>query len=181
MQRSIALATLSLGFASFLPAQTQAGIESVEVVTSTATVEKLDLQKLKATLRLEDGKSKTVKVDKSVQNFDQVKVGDKIKFGYAEGIIMTIAKGGKPAAAGGGVVALAPQGAKPGTYAVETEAMTAKVVSTDAAKHKVVLEEPDGKKSTVKVSKKVQNLDQLKPGDTVNVEITQALVLEVVK
>jgi len=54
-------------------------VDAVEVIKATATVEKIDLEKRKVTLLLEDGKKKTFKVDKSVPNLDQVKVGDHLK------------------------------------------------------------------------------------------------------
>jgi Cu/Ag efflux protein CusF len=47
------------------------GIDAVEVTKTTATVEKIDLEKRKITLLLEDGKHKTLKVDPRVTNLDQ--------------------------------------------------------------------------------------------------------------
>ena len=158
------------------------GIDVVDVVTASATVEKVDLENRKVTLRLEDGKSKTFKAHKSIQNLDQVKVGDTLKLAYTEELIMVIGKTGEtPGAAGGAVVRVAPKGAKPGSVEVETVTMSGKVISVDAKNHKVVLQEPDGKKKTVKVSKKVTSLDQLKAGDSIDIAITEALAVEFVK
>jgi hypothetical protein len=50
------------------------------------------------TLLLENGKKKTYKVDKSVQNLDQVKVGDTLKISYTEQIIIMV---GNQSSAGG--------------------------------------------------------------------------------
>ena len=44
----------------------EGGMDAVDVVSTTATVEKVDLAHRKATLLLENGKSKTFKVDKIV-------------------------------------------------------------------------------------------------------------------
>jgi hypothetical protein len=55
---------------------TDEGIDVVEVVTATATVEKIYLEKRKVTLLSDDDKKKTYKVDSRVQNLAQVKVGD---------------------------------------------------------------------------------------------------------
>jgi hypothetical protein len=41
--------------------------------------------------------------------------------------------------------------------------------------------DPDGKKDTLKLSKKVNNMDQLKPGETVDMVMTESLVVEIVK
>jgi hypothetical protein len=175
------LMTFALSSVAFAQAPA-AGIDEVDVVKATATVTKINLETRKVTLKIDDGTSKTVKVDKSVQNLDQVKVGDHLNMTYAEEIIIVIGKTGEtPGAASAGMVGVAPKGAKPGTYMVDTTSMSGKVLAVNAAKYQVTLQEPNGKKKTVKVSKKVQNLNQLKPGDSVDVSVTDALLIEVVK
>jgi hypothetical protein len=47
------------------------GIDDVEVVTISAVVDSIDLEKHQVKLTLDDGKTKTYKVDKSAQNLDQ--------------------------------------------------------------------------------------------------------------
>jgi hypothetical protein len=158
------------------------GIDVVDVIKTTATVEKIDLEKRKVTLLLEDGKHKTFKVDKSVQNLDQVKVGDHLKISYTEEVIVLVGNSSQPPRAEDvGEVGVAPKGAKPGIVTADTYAMTAKVIAVDTAKHRVTLEDPDGKKKTLKLGKKVTNLDQLKVGETIGTVITDSLIVEVVK
>ena len=55
-------------------------MHAVEVMKATGTVEKVDLGSRRVTLLLENGKKKIYKADKSVQNLDQVKVADTLKF-----------------------------------------------------------------------------------------------------
>jgi Cu/Ag efflux protein CusF len=163
-------------------AATDQGAEAVEVIKATATVEKIDLEKRKVTLLLEDGKKKTFKVDKSVENLDQVKPGDHLKLSYTEEIIIFVGKSSEtPGAAAAGEVGVAPKGAKPGIVMVETSALSAKVLAVDPAKHRVTVEDPDGKKEKIKLSKNVGNLDQLKVGETVDMLMTDSLVVEIVK
>ena len=158
------------------------GVDAVEVIQSTATVEKIDLEKRKVTLILEDGKKKTFKVDKSVQNLDQVKVGDHLKMSYTEEIIILVGKSSEtPGGASAGEVGVAPKGAKPGMVMVETTAVSAKILQVDAAKHRVTIEDPDGKTKKIKLSKNIGNLDQLKAGETVDMVMTESLVVEIVK
>jgi len=76
LQVLLSFAFFGLGVAKPQTMAPGKGIDDVEVIKTTATVEKIDLEKRKLTLRLEDGKKKTYKVDKSVQNLDQVAVGD---------------------------------------------------------------------------------------------------------
>jgi len=168
-----------------LSAQTTAadqGVDEVEVIHANATVEKIDLEKRKVTLLFEDGKRKTYKVDKSVQNLDQVKVGDHLKISYTEEIIIVVGKSNEAASqAEAGEVGVAPKGAKPGIVMVDMSALSAKVLAVDPQKRRVTLEEPDGKKKTVKLGKKVTNLDQLKVGESIDMIMTDSLVVDIVK
>ena len=158
------------------------GVDTVEVMKTTATVEKIDLEKRKVTLLLESGKKKTFKVDKGVQNLDEVKVGDKLKISFTEEIIILVGHSSETPAAGDiQEVGVAPKGAKPGIVMTETSALSAKIVAVDSAKHRVTLLDPDGKKKTIKMSKKVTNLDQLKVGETVDMVMSESLVVEIVK
>ena len=174
-----------MGFPGSLSAQTSAadqGVDEVEVIHATATVEKIDLEKRKVTLLFDDGKHKTYKVDKSVQNLDQVKVGDHLKISYTEETIIVVGKTNEAASqAEAGEVGVAPKGAKPGIVMVDTSALSAKVLAVDLQKRRVTLEEPDGKKKTVKLGKKVTNLDQLKVGDSIDMIMTESLVVDIVK
>ena len=163
------------------PASADRGIDVVDVVTATGTVEKLDLAKRRVTLLMDDGHKKTVKADKSVKNLDQVKVGDKLKLDYAEETVILVGKSnGDPAAASAGMAKIAPKGAMPGAAVVETSVITAKVLSVDVQKNRITVEEPNGKKKTIKLGKKI-GVGQLKVGETIEMSITEALAIQVVK
>jgi Cu/Ag efflux protein CusF len=160
---------------------TDEGIDAVEVVKATATVEKIDLQTRKVTLLLDDGKKKTYKVDSRVQNLAQVKVGDHLAMSFTEEIAIVVGKSKEtPGAASSEQVSVAPNGDKPGVVMVETSAVSAQILAVDAPNHRVTLLDPDGKKKTIKVSKKVTNLDDLKVGDTVDMLMTDSTVIEIV-
>ena len=82
------------------PLEQSKAYDDVEVITARATVESLDVDHRKVTLLLENGKKKTFKVDKSVQNLDQVKVGDHLKMSYTEEILIMVGKTGETPGAG---------------------------------------------------------------------------------
>ena len=157
------------------------GIDEVDVVHATAVVEKIDMDKRKVTLKMDDGKSKTIRVDKSVQNLDQVKVGDRLKMTYTDEIIIVIGKTGEtPGAAGGGMVELAPKGAKPGTFMVDTMAISAKVLVVNSANALSNCRKTGRQRRRPSRLAKRYNLDQLKPGDSVDISITDALAIDIV-
>ena len=179
-----ALLLLTFGATCGTRAQSAAadqGIDTAEVVTVTATVEKIDLERRKVTLLFDDGNKKTYKVDGRVQNLAQVKVGDHLKMAFTEEILIVVGKSNEaPGAASAEQVSTAPKGAEPGIVMVESSAVSAQILAVDAENHRVTLLDPDGKKKTIKVSKKVTNLDDLKVGDTVDMVMTDSTVIEIV-
>ena len=74
--------------------------------------------------------------------------------------------------------AAAPQ---PVVAAGETVKMSAKVVAVDQAKRVVVLEEPNGHQTVLKLGDEVRNLAQVKVGDIVNAEYQLAAVVSLKK
>jgi hypothetical protein len=157
------------------------GIDDVEVVTVSAVVDGIDLEKHKVKLTLDDGKTKTYKIDKSAQNLDQVQVGDHVKFTCTEELMVTVNKAGEtPSDAAGSVVAVAPKGAKPNVVMVETTAISGKILAIDTDKRKITYEDPDGKTKTVKVHKNVA-LSGLTVGESVDAVLTESVVLNVTK
>jgi len=69
---------------------------------------------------------------------------------------------------------------KPSISASQVVQMTALVEAIDYASREVVLRGPEGKLRTITASPDEQNLDQVKPGDQVNVEIIQNISVQVV-
>jgi hypothetical protein len=157
------------------------GIDDVEVVTVTAVVDKIDLEKRKVTLTLDNGKTKTYKVDKAAVNLDQVQVGDHVKMSYTEELIITVNKSGEtPSAASIGAVKLTPKGSKPGGVMVETTAISGKILAIDTEKRTVSYEDAQGKKKTVKVRKGV-DISGLAVGESVDAVMTESVVIAVTK
>ena len=184
----IALGVLLL-FLFGLPRPSQAqtapvdeGVDAVEVMQATATIEKIDLEKRKVTLLLDDGKRKTFKVGSRVQNLDQFKVGDHLKISFTEEIVILVGNSDHgTGAAEGTKVSINSKGAPPSVVRVDTSALSAKVLAVDPEKHRVTVLDPDGKKKTIKLSKKVTNLDQLQAGETIDMVITDSLIVEIMK
>lgn len=178
------LAVTSLCLLSPLATHAQAlspehGIDDVDVVTVSAVVDSIDMEKHQVKLTLDDGKTKTYKVDKSAQNLDQVRVGDHVKFTCTEELMVTVNKAGEtPSAATGGVVGVAPKGAKPNVVMVETTAISGKILAIDAEKRKVTYEDAEGKTKTAKVRKNV-DLSGLTVGESVDAVLTESVVLDV--
>jgi Cu/Ag efflux protein CusF len=154
----------------------------VDVNKNTGTVEKVDTQKRKLTVRLDNGKRKTFRVDKNVTNLDQFHPGDRVQVSSTEEIVMAADRSTDTAAlAKYGVVSATPQGENPAIVRVDTTEIAGRIISVDPNKRRITFEDPEGKKRTLKLSKKIKNLDQFKPGENLNMAITDETAIELVK
>jgi Cu/Ag efflux protein CusF len=157
-------------------------VDQVEVNKSTGTVQKVDTQRRKLTVRLDNGKTKTFRVDKSVNNLDQFHPGDRVQVSSTEEIVMMANKSSEGAAAVSkyGAVGVTPEGERPAIVKVDTTEVTGRIIAVDRQRRRITFEDPEGKRHTLKISKKIQNLDQFKPGDTLNMAVTEETAIELV-
>ncbi len=65
---------------------------TVEVTEKTSTVEAIDVENRKATLKGPDGKIETVDVSPEVKNLENVKVGDQVVYQVTTAVVVDIAK-----------------------------------------------------------------------------------------
>ena len=154
---------------------------AVQTHKVTATVTGIDAPNRKVTFVSPDDKKFTVKCGPEVANFDQIRIGDQLKVTVAEELVVYMAKDQPPATDGqAALVALAPQGAKPGVVMAQTTQVTAKVTAIDLKHHKATLGFPDGSTKTVAVRKDV-DLTQRKVGEEVSIRVTVAMAISVEK
>ena len=153
------------------------GVVAVTAVTVTSTVEAVDAGKRTVTIKGPDGTTTTYKAGKEVVNFDQIKVGDKVKATVIDELAVYVRKSGAPASVGeGSLVALAPKGAKPGMILADTTEITDKIVAVNFSDRTVTLQGLSGKPRTFTVGPNV-NLADVKKGDDVVVRYTEALAV----
>src|SRR5262245_15361761 len=163
-------------------AQDQPGVVMADLIMATATVEVVDHAKRTVTLKGPEGRTRPLRVDKTVRNFDQVQQGDQVLAEYYEETAIWVRPSAEqPTAGEAGVVAVAPRGAKPGIADVETRVVTATVAAIDLQKRTVTLQGPQGNAVTLKVDEHVQQFDQVQVGDEVVVRHTEAVAITVQK
>jgi len=157
------------------------GAMAVRVVNWSATVKAIDY--VQKTVVLVDETGREVSVDaKKARNLDQVLVGDKVNIKFVEELVVSVKKSDAPPRAGvTRTVRLAPKGKMPGGIITHTAQIQANVEDIDYGKRTVTLKGPAGNIRTYKVSKEVKRLKDIKKGDQVVLDITQALALDVVK
>ena len=161
--------------------ETPDGVLVVQTVRMQATVEAIDATNRTVRLRPRRGEPRTIKVADWARNFQNVRVGDEVHAVYIEETAVSLLRGGAPQSVSAGeAVKLAPQGGRPGIIVADSVEATATVVGIDAHEHSVMLEFMDGSVREIHVSKK-RDLSNVGLGDSVRVQMTDAVAIEVVK
>ena len=154
-------------------------IQLNDKITVKATVEAIDHANRTVTLRGPKGNLETLMVDKSVDRFDNVKVGDQITLDYYESVVVDLHKPGEaPVPASTKEEFKRAEGSKPGGTSVIKETMTVTVESIDPSIPAVTVRTPEGDT----LSSRVQNkkfLNNVKVGDQVVITRTEGLVVKV--
>lgn len=160
------------------------GVGESQLSTMEATVQEIDRAKRTATVVGPQGESVKVKVGPDVQNFDQVRPGDRVVVRYYDSVVYVIAPAGHSAPDDMAAVAAAraAPGTRPGAAVAEKIIVTGVVVGVDPAANTISLVDPaGGKVRTLKVRDE-QNQSMLglvSVGDSVTAYLTEAVAIAV--
>ncbi len=147
----------------------------------TATVIAVQKASRKVTLLGTGGIKETIQVGPDVVNFDQIRVGDRLKVEVTQELIVGLAAPGESSEElSAAVVALAPEGAKPGGIMAETTQLTATIKEIDREKRTATLQFDDGSSRVFPVRKDV-DLGKRKVGEKVVFSATGMVALSVQK
>ena len=153
---------------------------ATSTTTASAVIVAIDATNRIVTLKTASGKTVEVVAGPEVKNFDQLKVGQKVKAGYSEALSLELKKGGgKPLTiteTGGAASAAA--GAKPGAAGARQVTVLADVVKVDTKAHLVTLKGPGGNSVDLHVEDPEQ-LKNIKKGDQVEAVYTEAVAVTV--
>jgi hypothetical protein len=133
------------------------GGEVVETEELHASVSAIDPAKRSFTLKDELGNSRSFQAPAEMHNFDQLKVGDRVKAVVGVERLVYLREPGEVAADGAaGVLASAPLGSKPGLLVADTVEITATIKGMDTKLRTATLQFADGSQRTIRVRPDVQ-------------------------
>jgi len=154
-----------------------------DVVEATAVVEKIDVANRRALLRTPDGRVVGVRAGPEAVNFGKVKVGDTVRVRFTEAVAAEVVKPGTPLGTSttvGGAPAAA--GMPGGSQSVSVRTVV-RVAAVDTVNNTVDVTDPQGapgvQRIRVKDTKAREFIRGLKPGDEVQLTITEAIALSV--
>jgi hypothetical protein len=184
----ICSATVILGMTSTVNGQDKE-IHKMEtedhvLVTATAKVQELDLEKRELTLKGPLGDMATVKVDPAVKRLNEIKVGDEVTAKYYISVAAELREPTEEEKANPIMVvtgaAKAPKSDAPAAAAVNVIRVVATVEGLERPTRLLTLKGPRGKYLTVR-ARDVKRLEKLHLGDTIVVTFTEALAISVEK
>ena len=157
---------------------------AVMLVTATATVESIDLDKRELTLKGEGGHPVTLTVDQRVKRLNEIKPGDTVTAEYFASAASEFRspredERAKPLVLLEETVKVLKEG-DPSGVAVRKYRVVATVEGVDRSSSTLTLKGPHGKYHTVQV-KDANKLTELRLGDSIVVDYTEALAIEVKK
>jgi hypothetical protein len=152
--------------------------EVIEAITASATVTAVDKAKRTFTVTGQKGKSHTFTAGADMQNFDQIKVGDKIDASYVEEASVSVNKAGlKPVIEEKTTVARAEKGGRPGMIVTNTVEAVGVITAIDHKTRSVTIKGPRGNELVTTVKAGIEGFENVKKGDNVVLNHKQVLTI----
>lgn len=152
-------------------------------VTTTMIVNEVDLSNRLFTLDYGDGNEIVIEAANDVANLDQILVGDKVEVTYitSTAIYVTSPDEDRPPVAASRAVEVDSKDGKPRKITVDIIEKTSTVLAVDAVKRTATLKDHEGKIQNIDVNPEVKNLENVKVGDQVVLQMTKAIAIDISK
>lgn len=154
------------------------GAMAGQLITASAKVEKVDVDKREVVLKGEKGKPFTIQVPDNVSRLDNVKPGDTINVAFYESVAVSLQKpgAGQPGEQTRSMTERTP-GNLPGGMTGEQVTKTAKITKVDKQDNELTIQTATGEKNTIKVSdpQVLAQMKNLKVGDEITATYTTAM------
>jgi len=152
-------------------------------VTTIMIVKQIDLPSRLFTLDYGDGNEIVVEAAPDLAGMEEIKVGDKVSVTYlsSKAVYVTSPDEDRPPVASSRSVEVDSKDGKPRKFQVDIVEKTSTVVAIDVANRKATLKDHEGKVHTIDVADDVQNLANVKVGDQVVYQFTEAIAVDITK
>ena len=158
------------------------GVVVADVLEVKAVLDAIDPKKRTVTLKGADGRTSTLRADKAVKNFEQLKKGEPVLVEFVESAAISIRKANvKPSAADVRLVSVAPKGANRSVLLAETFQLTATVESVDYKGRLLTVKEPNRSIRIIPVDKSIKHLDSIKKGENIVMRVTEPIAIKIEK
>jgi hypothetical protein len=155
----------------------------VSKVTTVVTVKEINLAERLLTLDYGDGNELVVKSAEDVMGLENIQVGDKVKVTYirSQAVYVTVPGAEVPPMASNRTVEIDSKEGTPKTLTIKVKEDKSTVEAIDYEKRTAVLRHEDGTLENIDVSPELKNLENVKVGDLVVLQVTEAVAVDITK
>jgi Cu/Ag efflux protein CusF len=170
------LLSVSVQAAEKAAEKAQPATQEIAMLTLEATVESIDREARKVTLKNKEGESKTLTLDEDAGRLDAVDVGDLLTIQYLASITIQVLGPDdvQAGAASEAIIAQTKPGEKPAALAATETSIVVTIENIDLENDLVTIKGEDGELETV-TPRNPENLKKVKVGDKVKITYTEAI------
>jgi ASC-1-like (ASCH) protein len=156
---------------------------SMDEVTTDMTVEEINLPERLFTLTYDGNNEIVIRAADDLTGLEKIKVGDRVEVTYVKSLAFYVTPydSARPPMTKTTQVMVDSKGEKPKKFMADVTEKVSTVVALDVANRKATLQDPEGNLRTVDVSPQVQNLENVKVGDQVVFQSTEAFAVDIKK
>lgn len=155
--------------------------EVIDAVTAGATVTAVDKAKRTFTVTGQNGKSHTFTAGEEMQNFDQIKVGDRVDASYVEEASIVVNRTGlAPVMEEKTTIARAGKGGRPGMIITSSVEAVGVITAIDHKTRSVTIKGPRGNELVTTARAGIKGFENVKKGDNVELKHKQTLTIAAV-
>ena len=172
----IMLLSVSVQAAEKAAEKAQPATQEIAMLTMEATVESIDREARKVTLKNKEGESKTLTLDEDAGRLDAVDVGDLLTIKYVAAVTIQVLGPDdvQVVAESEAIIAQTKPGEKPAALAATETSIVVTIENIDLENDLVTIKGEDGELETV-TPRDPENLKKVKVGDKVKITYTEAI------
>jgi hypothetical protein len=155
----------------------------LQEVTTVMIVKEINLAQRLFTLDYGDGNEIVIEAAPDLEGIEKIKVGDKVSVTYlsSKAVYVTSPDKDRPPVAKSRSVEVDSKDGKPRKFMVDIIEKTSTVEALDLETRMATLKDSNGNIETIQVADDVQNLENVKVGDQVVYQVTEALAVDITK
>jgi hypothetical protein len=158
------------------------GVVVANVLEFKAMLEATDPKKRTVTLKGAQARAVTLKADKSVKNFEQLRKGEAVLVEFVESTAVSIRKANaRQGNTEVRLVSIAPKGAHRAVLLAETFQLSGTVEAVDYHGRLLTIKEPNRNIRLIPVDKSIKQLGSIRKGNEVVLRVTEPIAISIEK
>ena len=158
-------------------------LANVRHVTTTMTVQDIDLDKQLFTLQYAEGNVIVLQAAPNLPNIEDIKIGDEVEVKYIKSLMVFIAAhdAQRPAITEKKTITVSTEEGKPVEYIVDVKEKVSTVIAIDHDNREAILQDTEGNLHEVDLHHEIGDVGHVSVGDQVVYHYTESIAVHLVK